>query len=207
MVIIPTLKIEFESNPWMGILKYIRTQSGSDDPHSSGIVNVSASSVLQGSPNIPITTDEDRIDRWWCSHDSVNSWYQISFLEHRVSLSSYSYRSHSKDFFSEWNVHGSDDGLSWEILHHQPYFAEPVPTQYYTFQFTINNTKTKKIIRFSPKAKRYYGTDHFCIHGIEFFGLLVSPYDFYGKACTHSNCRSTIFVIVINFIGIFYIHP
>ena len=154
MVFIPSTPIEYNSShPWQGILKYIRTHSGFNDPHSEGVVKVSSSSTSTGSITTPITVDSDAYDHWGSSN-TENQWYQVDFQQNRVAITSYTYRAWDGDFFSEWNIFGSDDGFHWEILHHQTQFQRP-SGGHHTLHFTVNYTRVKRIVRFSPKYNRF----------------------------------------------------
>ena len=175
MVFIPSKEINYETNNWSGILQYIRTQSGFDDPHSNNILRVSNSSYHNGNIINPITVDIDR-NIYWCSKSEENSWYQISFLDNRVFIESYTYRAHYLDFFSEWEVLGSNNGFSWEVIHHKTQFLRPT-NGYHTLRFTVDQILTKKVVRIVPKGTRFAGNYHFCSYGFEFFGHFISSND------------------------------
>ena len=60
-------------------------------------------------PRYPIIT-ESTTTLAWCSQNIENSWYEVFFNNNSFYLESYSIRTYYHDFFSEWEVYGSNDG-------------------------------------------------------------------------------------------------
>jgi hypothetical protein len=53
---------------------------------------------------------------------------------------------HTQDYFTEWYLKGSLNGVDFDILHHQTDFEGPAGL-YSTNNFPINNTKPYKVLK------------------------------------------------------------
>ena len=108
------------SKPLQGIIAFLTRQYDGTlrNVHDQGIVNITASSVLNNKPCFHPKNAADFETEWqFYSENQANSWICYDFKERRVSPTSYSVRSNTQsragDHLRSWVVEVSNDAESW----------------------------------------------------------------------------------------------
>ena len=113
-MIIPSLELKYDSSkPLDGAFTYLQTYHKRTDINN-GIVKISASSV-NGDINTPVVKRDLGSDHWY-SNDVNGSWYEVDFPKNNFYLEGYFIRAHPGDFFSKWQVLGSNDRYSYDFF-------------------------------------------------------------------------------------------
>ena len=153
-----------------GIFHFLAQQSGGN-PHTTGLVTLEASStqaiavhrILDYGPN-----------DYFSTRDLPRQWIKFHFHCHRVSLNGYTYKTHSvhgSGHSRSWTLDGSDDGLTWRVIHqvedttelmnygavyHASFPATPFFTHFRITQTAVNSSNY----------------NNFRVANIEFFGRI-----------------------------------
>ena len=108
------VRLTYESSSTLnGAFTYLQTYHKRTDINN-GIVKISASSV-NGDINTPVVKRDLGSDYWYSN--SVNgSWYEVDFLKNNFYLEGYFIRAGPGDFFSKWQVLGSNDRYSYDFF-------------------------------------------------------------------------------------------
>lgn len=101
-----------------GILHWLATDHGRQErrnPHGTGDVKVTASSVEKGNPEELVGAQPCEL---W-TKDVPSSWFSLDFGTRRVKVTSYSLRhggNYRADSLRTWDFQGSNDGSNWVLL-------------------------------------------------------------------------------------------
>lgn len=101
-----------------GILHWLATDHGRQErrnPHTTGDVKVTASSVEKGNPEELVGAQPCEL---W-TKDVPSSWFSLDFGARRVRVNCYSLRhggNYRADSLRTWDFQGSNDGSNWVLL-------------------------------------------------------------------------------------------
>lgn len=186
------------SFPLNGAFTYLQNYTGKTDINN-GFVKTNSSSTNTGTDkNFPIVKRD--IGEYnagaWCSNDENRSWYEIEFINYYFYLEGYLIRASPVDFFSDWQVLGSNNGRDYDVI--DDVSGNTQPASYNNF-FECKYPKTRKKFKIITNGKRFKGDNHFCIWRIEFFGRFSSRSKLYDcsrvKIC--KNHHSLVFLLII----------
>jgi len=162
----------FISDPFSGIFyMLLRGNNLSDDED----FEVTASSMRSNEyhPHNVLKNDESM----WYSFDTPNSWIQFDFKRKQLSLTSYSLNISLK--LKSWNVEGSIDGLSFEIIDNKVdnsdfkssncSFNDPRSLKNFNVQ---PNNKYYRYIRIKSSGKNWHDTNSMAFYRVELFGFV-----------------------------------
>ena len=200
MVLIGEVEIPFDSNkPFNGAFKYIQNVTQQNDIVFYNYIRVSVPSAINQYISDPITNITATTHAWE-SQPKEGSWYEIDFLENCFHLEKYVLRAHSHDFFEEWNMLGSNDGVHYDTVDHVSGFKEPSGNTFVNQFFECSNPLTKRIFRYVPKGPRFYQHNEYAsvIHKLEFYGKFTK-YCVNNLKCTQTNIEFieiTVFVLI-----------
>ena len=175
MIVIGNVIIEYDyKNEFNGAFRYIQNLVGDNDIVSKNYVKVSVSSSNNQNPSTPVI-DNTLGDTYWQSEDIENSWYEIDFVNNSFYLESYVLRMNIVDFYKEWEILGSNDGINYEVIDNQTDFAQPSGIVI-NKRFICKNPLTKRMFRYQPKGTRFRGDHYVTLHRIDFFGSFMSSH-------------------------------
>ena len=170
-------KIEFNNetnNYFDGAITYLQTIYGTDLV-SKNIIKINVMNPGNAFQNIPVTKRDDNntnINNYYYSTDEEFSYYEIDLLNKSFHLESYSIRCNQQDFFSQWEIQGSNDGIHYTTVDYVEDFEEP--TQEHHSQHVIcKYPQTVRYIKYQTKDKRFGGDFVLYLYRIEFFGYFV----------------------------------
>lgn len=165
----PFICLEYR-HPFEGIFHFLAVQSGGN-PHVRGVVTLEASSTQVSSVHRILDYDTTG---YFSTRDIPGQWIRFRFNFHRVSLSGYTYKTHSvvgNGHSKSWKLEASQDGITWRVIHEvngttalvscgAVYRASFPPTAFYSY-FKITQT--------APNSINY---NNFRVANIEFFGRI-----------------------------------
>ena len=192
-----------EEEPLHGAFYYIQQQTNQNDIAEKGYVKVSVSSIEKGYNNwvLPIIK-KDTTNEFLPTDNVENSWYEVDLLNNYFLLNRYVIRMNKADYFSEWEIKGSLDGVNYFTVDHQTDFKQPSET-IHTSNFSISNPKIIRVLRYCPIGKRFGGNNQLIIHRLELFGKFVSsrflPFNKLTSTCNyfHARCFCYLFCFIV----------
>eukprot|EP01124_Arcella_intermedia_P001915 TRINITY_DN11062_c0_g1_i4.p1 TRINITY_DN11062_c0_g1~~TRINITY_DN11062_c0_g1_i4.p1 ORF type:complete len:370 (+),score=103.93 TRINITY_DN11062_c0_g1_i4:3-1112(+) len=173
---------DFDEN---GILYWLGTKEGKEpysNPVDIGLVNVKAYQWCQG--NLPISAGIG-----WAqisgsaytnlsNYSSLPSWFEISFLKHKVTPTYYSYRGdENTNSYTprNWNFEGSNDGNNWEILRSHTNDTSLQKVAHCVGSWPLQNiSKSYQHFRINLTGPNAFNSSdyHLMIQGFEIYGTL-----------------------------------
>ena len=176
-MIISDLEVKYNSNePLNGAFAHLQIANKKENI-SQGVVTIKTSTNLNNF-ELPVIK-RDFEETYWHSDCENGSWYEVDFLHNHFYLESYVIRAYSQDYFSNWQVIGSNDGKHYDIVDEKTDFPEPLPVTKYNLHFTCKAPKARRTFRIVTNGKRLGGSDYcFYLHRLEFFGKF-----FYASSC------------------------
>ena len=143
--------------------------------------------------------EEVKLNDNWCSPNITNSFVQISLLKETLILSSYTIKSRTyipSDMISSWNVYGSLDGKTFELIDTKLDRPELLTNNQSNYVPDKPNFKLKyiKIEQIINSRKRFY----MCLNRIELFGKLFrDEYCTIGKSAKRCGFKFVCVAILI----------
>ena len=171
-------------------------------PMLSNYFEVTASSSLEGRGKVKNVIDQsiicDKLSNTWVSETKENSSFTIKFSRFVFKLDHYTIASrldNDRNYPSEWIIEGSNDNLTWSLLHYHPrnddiadlnivcdWESDPNSQGYFSFF---------KMTMLGENTEHYseYDRVYFPMNKIEFFGQALISYQTcqripYWKYCT-----------------------
>ena len=173
MLIIGNVPIIYnENSPLNGSFAYIQKISGTEEIVKENYIKVSVSSSSNQNIELPITNQTFDTLITWYSRNEENSWYEIDFLNNFFYLESYLIRNHGQDFFREWKILGSNDGINYQEVDHKTDFQKPSET-HINILFNCSKPATFRIFRYIPIGTRYLGDYYLFFHRLQFYGSFM----------------------------------
>ena len=170
-MITSNIKLRYNQNdPLNGAFSYLQKTFNKENI-CDGIVKVSASSSVQNLYN-PVIKRDFNTDDYWFSRAENGSWYEVDFLQNNFFLTSYLIRAHAVDFFENWKMLGSNDGVNFDVLDEVTNFLKP-STAFHNLSFKCKYPKMRRIFRLVPNGKRYKDDFISVIYRLEFYGRFV----------------------------------
>ena len=157
-----------------GIIRHLALQC-CGNVHKKGIVNVTASSVLDSdymSCDPKNAVDFDR-DSSFSSHNEPNSWICCDFKDRRVIPTSYSVRSgYSPPYLRSWVIEVSNDGTenSWTEIDRRDDWDGDEETP--NFEISRIPRESFRFFRLRQTGKNRDGENYLKIYWLEIFGTL-----------------------------------
>ena len=190
--------VYYEHSPLNGAFTYLQKAFNRDNIND-GIVKINASSTVQNLES-PVVKRNIGTDSPWNSGNKNESWYEVDFLQNNFYLTSYVIRDHAQDFYSTFQVLGSNDGQRFDVVDDVTNFERPEGDAYYNILFKCKYPKRRKIFRIATKGTRFYGDHNFFIHRLEFYGVFNSRQFF--KTCQRCNNMHYLSIWYISFLMI-----
>lgn len=186
------LEIQYHNGSrYNGVFRYLQKAYKKNNIYKSGKINITGSDSLYGNFNKskgiewPLITKDDN-DTYWRTGDGDEKWYQIDFKENLFVLKGYEYKAYYNDFFAEWYLNGSFDGVNYEIIHHQTGHKKPDERFHYEYFEITRTLKPYRYFKFIPVGNTVNGYNYLSIHRIEFYGTF---YDTFKKRCSFNRRR------------------
>ena len=164
--------VYYENSPLDGAFTYMQKAFNKVNINE-GFVKINASSSTQSSES-PVIKRNMGTDNFWGSDDENGSWYEVNFLKNSFYLTSYEIRDHPQDFYSAFQVLGSNDGQNFDVVDDVKDFERPNGDTNVNVLFRCKYPKRRKIFRIVTKGVRFYGDHRFYIHRLEFYGIFNS---------------------------------
>ena len=174
MLSIGNVKIVYDQeNEINGAFRYIQRITHETDIVSKNYVKVTVSSSNNENPSNPIIDNSDQIT-YWQSKDIDESWYEVDFLNNLFYLESYIFRMNKIDYFKEWKILGSNDGIHYDVLDNHTNYPMP-DIEVLNRRFICQTPLTRRIFRYQTKGERYGGQHLTAFHRFDIFGSFVAP--------------------------------
>lgn len=159
-----------------GIIDWIGRGAGRQDwqnPHASGDVVVSASSLCKGALADLLSTQENEL---W-SNDVPASWFCLDFGPKRTIIASHYTLRHGGNYRADslrnWDIQGSEDGWKWEVLHsHRHDNSLSGPFAIASWEFPENNSKRYRYFRCLQLGHNSSSRNFLVLSNIELYGKL-----------------------------------
>ena len=164
-----------KKNPLDGIISYL-TKEGGGNVHTTGLVEVSASSV-EGNDAEPKNIADLNSPRIFWSRDERNSWIRYDFRTMTVIPTSYSLKTYSGwlgwNHLKSWVLEGSANGYGWEVLDQQD-DNDDLNRSNATQHFTLSHPPTHgfRFLRLRMTGENHRDTDELVLCALEIFGTL-----------------------------------
>lgn len=163
-----------------GIIYYLASTQAAENwtngwvnPHATGIVTVSASSV--GSGNVSMLVG--RLPNSFYTANSAGSWIQLDFGPSRtVRVDSYQLRhsNFSSNYLRNWKLQGSMDGSTWTDLDVRSNDATiTARNQFANFTPSVGNTSFWRYIRLLSTGVDSNSANFLCLGQIELYGAIA----------------------------------
>ena len=140
----------------------------------------------------------------WISNDSPNQKFIVTFLKHKIFLSSYSVKSRldvDDHHPLEWDFEASNNNISWHLIHHKTRGNE-LKGLGKTLQFDCQQVKAYRMFRLTMIGKDSGGSNHFSLNKFEIFGEVLRKERINTICLKHNKVdkfiSSIIFIHVIN---------
>ena len=164
-----------------GIVGYFRKVTKTLDPYQKGLINIYASQNDEAKANIFIENKDGETFYW--NSQGINSWITIDFGINKVSLTHYTLGAWGQDFLPRWEVSGSNDNETWDLIHDGKLeFSQGAGLTYKTFP--VDFSIKRRYIRIMSLSERFFGDDNFFVHKLGLFGF------FHSSSYIAENCRN-----------------
>ena len=130
-----------------------------------------------------------------------NLYFEVDFKKYVLELTNYTYRTYYCDFFAEWYLKGSNNGIKYEIIHHQTNYQKP-NTSFKTDIFKADRILPFRYFRLIPVGSPFCH-DYLAIHRLEFFGTLHKFSYLRKRWKTYNNNINALRIITIQLITLF----
>ncbi|KAH0787150.1 F5/8 type C domain containing protein [Histomonas meleagridis] len=168
---LPYIVINFAGSPFKGIFNYL-TEVYQANPQTNGYVSIEASSNQVGNLADIINYNSNT---YFSSRDFPNQWIKFTFNFHQVSISGYSYKTHSingNGHTRSWEVSGSNNGNDW-IKIHEMTNSTALSDYGAIFTTTFPPTEFYKYIKITQTGSNTMGYNNFRIASFELFGRVL----------------------------------
>jgi hypothetical protein len=171
------LKVPFTNgNEFNGLFRLLNFASGGNS-HTRGIVNISASSMVNVPPQSVI--DFGSGPCWGSKSHLLGAWLQFDFKSKRVMLSAYTLKTYNGGGYSashlkSWVVLGSNDSgdeVSWEVIDEQR-ASEFLNGDDRFHTWRVLGMKPYKLIRIKQTSENHSNTASMWLNTVEFFGTI-----------------------------------
>ncbi|OHT17275.1 F5/8 type C domain containing protein [Tritrichomonas foetus] len=167
--------IPFIGNPFDGIVKYLRKESG-QNPHTNGQIKIT---YQGGNPYCEKLFDFD----WKCYWSSTNSpgqWLSFDFTKNYIYLTDYTLKTPNSspgwNHLKSWVIEGSIDGIEWvEMDSRNDNFDLNGNSKIATYH--CQNPHKVRLIRLRQTGKNHRNADDIQLTNIEFFGRVTDAED------------------------------
>ena len=159
------------SDEFNGIISHLKRKCGGN-VHEKGVVNIKASS--NGRNQCHQLVDYGTIDVWHTKNEP-NSWVSFDFKEKKVSLSSYTLKSHAywdRGHPVQWEIEGSNDESSWVSLDSRNTWEQCGKGVVKNYSCNKGNHDFYRFIRMRQTGKNSSGEHYLVFSQIELFGKL-----------------------------------
>ena len=199
----PVATFDYNSdNPFDGILHYSYFKTRQPFFHLDGNLTLSASSYGVGNVGSSIYTiigiDNPTFSTFFHTLNFENSWIEFEFTDIRVSVKQYSYSARTADFFEKWQLQGSNDNHTWDIIDEQTY-SNPGDTTLVNNSYICNQRNNNmysyiRIISFGMRGSIRTDPYRLAIYGFELFGDVSSFVSFTISQFRFRFHTSTLFI-------------
>jgi hypothetical protein len=125
------------------------------------------------------TNEGTEVNSNWCSDNLANSYFTISFLHYQLKLTNYTFQSRTDppvstthNFPKEWKVEGTNDLISYKIIHQKPSNSD-ITSQAAKKTYEISNSEYFKTFKITQTGASTISNYYFLLHRVEFFGNLI----------------------------------
>lgn len=166
-------EIAYDSRrPYNGVFSYLQNCTKTTRICYSGYISATAVSSHVNTPEFPLVT-KDEANTYFRSYANSNLWFLVDFKNYFFVLKRYTYRTFYCDFFEEWRMMGSNDGLNFKTIHHQKNYQKP-SEQFHTENFKATVIRPFRYFKIVPVGKTVCSNAFIAIHRLDFFGTLHS---------------------------------
>ena len=187
------VRIKYKPNdPLNGAFAYLQKKFNTVDIQDE-FVKINASSTVKDL-YVPVTLKDFVTSKYWTSKNENGSWYEVDFLQNMFYLEKYFLRAATFDFFSKWQVLGSNDGIHFDVVDDVTDFEKP---KIDSITFKCKYPKIRRVFRIVANGESNIGDFVFNLHRLEFYGSFVSNLIF--KTCKNKNNNNRIsFAFIIS---------
>ena len=169
---VPVTVVYNSSKPYNGIFKYYQEKTGTHNIVDANFIGATGPDNRDNYPAFPLIT-KDEANTYYRTVSNVPLWFLIDFKKYFFILKSYTYRTYYVDFFKEWYMQGSNNGINFEDLHCETDYKLP-SEKYHTENFKTKKIKPFRYFKIVPIGSTIGSNTFLAIHRLEFFGVLHS---------------------------------
>lgn len=163
--------ISFKTDPFAGIVSYLRELSGSN-PSLNGLIDIS----YQGGNPYCDKLFEPGWKCYWSSTNAPGQWLNFEFKKHQIYLTEYTLKSpNSKagwNHMKSWVIEGSDDGITWCEMDRRE-DNNDLNGKNRVMTWKCQNPQRVRNVRLRQIGKNHHNADDIQLTNIEFFGRLT----------------------------------
>jgi len=161
-----------------GIIYYLGTRKGKSpwmNPHDGGIVQVTSSSLENGSLN-SLVGNAPPSGGYLYTNSTANSWFMLDLKENKAKVSHYTIRhgyNGGSYFPRNWQFQGSENGSSWVTLkNHVNDSSISTSMGSKTFAVEHKNPPFFRYFRIYGSGTNSSGDNYLMVSGLEMYGQL-----------------------------------
>ena len=196
--------IPFNGTPGSGAIRYIKKVSKHENIHSFREIEIKVSSnkyLTSHLMTIPIGINNPSFTDYWVSDNAANQWFQIDFRSYKVIVNSYDYHASSWDYFSNWQLLGSNDETSWKVIDKKTITSYPSSTilEEKHYECSEGNNEPFSYIRLQVSGTRKYPDFYLGIYCFDVYGTIIDK----NRKCTNAPKRKCLLnTLIFNIIGL-----
>jgi hypothetical protein len=155
------------------LFHFLRSLCNDQNPHESGLVNVTASSVYDNDPiHQPHNVLNFDTNSFWLTKNDPNNWIMFDLKGKSFQMKQICIHAREKYFARNWTLEGSNNNSTWTIVHNQGE-DERFNTPDAQVTFNINSQQSFTIFKIVQKNHCYGSGHHYMdCYSIEFIGIL-----------------------------------
>ena len=192
--------ISNETTPFQGILHHVYFKSNNSFLKLLGNLTLSSSSYGgPGSIYSIVGVNNENFNTFFQTQNQENSWIEFEFTGITVSVNKYEYRAAEHDFQTKWQLQGSNDNITWDLIDEQTTTSYPSSNFVVTKSFTCNQGNKNRysflrILSLGERGPSFNFKYILPIYGFELYGNIFS-YVSFTYTRVHFPLRSSTLLI------------
>jgi hypothetical protein len=158
--------------PSIELFKHLRQKCNDQNPHKSGQITLSASSVYGSNDSANIF--EYSRDTYWDSKREPNQWLLFDLKEMSFKIEKICFDVNSGRIPRRWRLLGSKNNQSWITIHEQGNDPRCIPTTDFVVDYDIRTNDYFTLFKFEALDKNYSDRNDCTFYSVEFIGRLTS---------------------------------
>ena len=188
--------IFYNNSKWEGIFHYLSVETKQEDIYKSGIIKFTPQSPSNHDFSLALgINNPNRTKYYGTCNQPQNQSFQIDFINNRIVVFGYVYKTRGWDYFDEFGLLGSNNGNEWTLLdwRTKPYNDTKLHDDY--FECTEREYSSYRYIKFQTQGNRTNEEYGIAIFGLEFFGSIRETVIVTG--CKRTTINYSLFCIFL----------